>query len=159
MGLNSTLASEDWFKKRSANFKCFLESEPRACTLWALCSQPLLQLCAGAEERYGRTGRCRCTPAVSEIIPYDGIDWSRIAQRLPTLGGADFDPASASAAGRLYECICTKHAGSAESINCTDGVKPVPAELYAVFCLFPGEWVSIKDDVCRRIAAHQVECL
>jgi len=79
-----------------------------------------------------------------------------MTQRLPALGGADFDPASAGSAGRLDDCICTKHAGDAESIDCTDGVKHPAVKLYAVFCLSPGEWVSIKDDVCRLVAAQEV---
>ena len=69
------------------------------------------------------------------------------------------DAACAGAARRLDDCIGTKHAGDAESINCADGVKTLAAKLYAVLCRFPGEWVSIKYSVCRRIAAQQVMCL
>jgi hypothetical protein len=71
-----------------------------------------------------------------------------MAQRLPALSSADFDPASTGATARLNEYVRTKHAGNAERIDCTDRVKSLAVELYAVFCLFPGEWVSIKDDVC-----------
>ncbi len=71
-----------------------------------------------------------------------------MAQRGPAFGGADFDSASAGTAGRLDDDVRTKHAGDAESIDRADGVKSPAAKLYAVFCLFPGEWVSIKDDVC-----------
>jgi hypothetical protein len=116
--------------------------------LRALGVQPLPELCLGAEECNGPAARCRRQPAIGEIVSHDGIDRSRMAQRLPALYGANFDPASAGSARRLYECICTKHAGDAESIDCTDGVKLPAARLYAVFCLLPSERVSIKDDVC-----------
>jgi len=72
------------------------------------------------------------------------------------LGGSDLDAACARAAGRLDDNIRTKHAGDAERIDCADGVKLAAAEVYAVFCLLPGEWVRIKDDVCRRVAAQEV---
>ena len=35
-------------------------------------------------------------------------------------------------------------------------MKLAAAKLYAVFCLLPGERVSIKDDVCRRVAAQEI---
>jgi hypothetical protein len=140
--------SENRFKEGSAHFQCLVERERVAGMLWALGVQPLPELCVGAEECNGPAARCRCPPAIGEIVPDDGIDGSRMAQRLPTLDDADFDPASASSAGRLDHCICTKHSSDAESIDCTDCVKPLAAKLYAVFRLFPGEWVSIKDDVC-----------
>jgi hypothetical protein len=62
----------------------------------------------------------------------------------------------AGAAGRLNDDVRTKHTGDAESIDCTGGVKRPPTKLYAVLCLFPCERVSIKDDVCRGIAAQEV---
>src|SRR6266436_5933425 len=148
--------SQNRFKEGSAHFEALVEHEPIACTLRALCAQPSAQVCAGTKERDGRTARCRCAPAVGEIVPYDGIDGSRIAQGLPALGSADFDPASAGSAGRFDIYVRTKHAGDAESVDCTDGVKLPVAKPYAVFCLSRGKWVSIKDDVCRLVASQEI---
>jgi hypothetical protein len=79
-----------------------------------------------------------------------------MAQRLPALRGADFDPASAGAAGRLDDYVRTKHAGDAESIDCTDGVKFPAAKLYAVLCLLPGERVSISNRAGQLIHSDEV---
>ena len=79
-----------------------------------------------------------------------------MAQNLATLGGDDFDPASASAAGRLYDDIPPKHPGNAERINGADGVELAAAKLYAVFCPFPGERISIENAVSRRVHAQKI---
>jgi hypothetical protein len=150
---------ENRFKKGSAYFQCLDEREPMACALRALFAQPMLQLGPGAEERDGRTARSRCSSAIGEIVPYHGIAGSHMVQRLSALNDTDLDPASAGATGRLDDCICTKHAGYAERIDCADGVKRPAAKLDTVLCLLPGERVSIVDDVCRRIAAQEVKRL
>jgi hypothetical protein len=70
-----------------------------------------------------------------------------MAQGFSALSGADLDLFSTGAAGRFDGDIRTKHSGDTESIDCTDRMKSLAAKLYAVFGPFPGEGVSIKDDV------------
>ena len=79
-----------------------------------------------------------------------------MAQRFPALSRGDFNPASASTAGGFDDCICAKHAGDAESIDCADRVKLPAVKPYAVLCLVPSERVSICDRATHPIHSNEI---
>src|SRR5262249_42053118 len=101
--------SEDRLKEGSADLQCLVEGGPVPSRLRVLGAHLLPQLWLGTEERGRLAARYRCTSAVSEIVPDDGTDRSRMAQNLTVLGGADLDAASTDTAGRLNDDVRTKH--------------------------------------------------